>query len=64
MARIDLAPLARRPAAGAIVETRIVDHDSAFGLTRLCAAAGELRVPRVERLVGSRSGSVSARATL
>jgi molybdate transport system ATP-binding protein len=54
MARLDLSLLAGRPEAGAILETRIVDHDPAFGLTRLRAAAGELRVPRLELPVGSR----------
>jgi molybdate transport system ATP-binding protein len=54
MTRLDLSPLTGRPEAGAILETRIVDHDPAFGLTRLRAAAGELRVPRLELPVGSK----------
>src|SRR6266851_2376148 len=54
MTRLDLSPLTGRLETGAILETRIVDHDSAFGLTRLRAAAGELRVPRLELPVGSK----------
>jgi len=53
MARL-ASPLTGRPETGAILETRIVDHDAAFGLTRLRAAAGELRVPRLELAVGSK----------
>jgi molybdate transport system ATP-binding protein len=54
MARLDLSPITGRPETGAIVETRIIDHDMAFGLTRLRAAAGELRVPRLDLPVGSK----------
>jgi molybdate transport system ATP-binding protein len=54
LTRLDLSPLTGRPEAGAILETRIVDHDAGFGLTRLRAAAGELRVPRLELPVGSK----------
>jgi len=54
MARLDLSPITGRPETGAIIETRIVDHDVAFGLTRLRAAAGELRVPRLELPAGSK----------
>ena len=52
--RLDPSPLTGRPETGAILETRIVDHDAGFGLTRLRAAAGELRVPRLELPVGSK----------
>jgi len=54
MTRLDLSPLTGRPETGAIIETRIVDHDLAFGLTRLRAAAGELRVPCLELPLGSK----------
>jgi molybdate transport system ATP-binding protein len=54
MTRLDLSPITGRPETGAIIETRIVDHDAAFGLTRLRAAAGELRVPRLELPAGSK----------
>jgi molybdate transport system ATP-binding protein len=54
MTRLDLSPLTGRSETGAILETRIVDHDPAFGLTRLRAGAGDLRVPRLELPVGSK----------
>ena len=54
MTRLDLSPLTGSPETGAIIETRIVDHDVVFGLTRLRAAAGELRVPRLALPAGSR----------
>jgi molybdate transport system ATP-binding protein len=53
MARLDLFPLTGRAEAGAILATRIVEHDRAFGLTTLRAAAGELRVPHVGLPVGT-----------
>jgi molybdate transport system ATP-binding protein len=54
MTRLDLSPLTGRPETGAILETRVVDHDAGFGLTRLRAAAGELRVPRLDLTAGSK----------
>jgi molybdate transport system ATP-binding protein len=63
MTRLDLSPITGRPETGAIIETRIVDHDVVFGLTRLRAAAGELRVPCLELPRAARSGSVSGHAT-
>jgi molybdate transport system ATP-binding protein len=53
MGRIDLFPLTGRAEAGAILATRIAEHDAAFGLSVLRAAAGELRVPHLEMPVGS-----------
>ena len=53
MGRIDLFPLTGRAEAGAILATRVIAHDTAFGLTVLRAAAGELRVPHLEMPVGS-----------
>src|SRR5262249_33615528 len=53
MSRIDLLPLTGRAEAGAILNTRISGHDPAFGLTRLRAAAGELRVPSLDLPVGA-----------
>jgi molybdate transport system ATP-binding protein len=52
MTRLDLSPLIGRPETGALLETRIIDHDVAFGLTRLRAAAGELRIPHLDLPVG------------
>ena len=48
MGRIDLFPLTGRAEAGAILTTRVAGHDRQFGLTMLRAAAGELRVPRLD----------------
>jgi molybdate transport system ATP-binding protein len=53
MARLDLFPLTGRAEAGAILETRVAAHDSIFGLTTLRAAAGDLRVPRIDLPLGS-----------
>jgi len=53
MSRIDLLPLTGRAEAGAILNTLIAGHDTAFGLTRLRAAAGELRVPSLDLPVGA-----------
>jgi molybdate transport system ATP-binding protein len=53
MGRIDLFPLTGRAEAGAILATRVAGHDAAFGLTVLRAAAGELRVPRLDLAVGA-----------
>src|SRR5215210_4691212 len=53
MGRIDLFPLTGRAEAGAILATRVAGHDAAFGLTVLRAAAGELRVPHLDKPVGA-----------
>jgi molybdate transport system ATP-binding protein len=53
MGRIDLFPLTGRAEAGAILATRVTAHDLQFGLTTLTAAAGELRVPRLDLPVGT-----------
>src|SRR5439155_583490 len=47
MGRIDLFPLTGRAEAGAILNTRVAEHDIRFGLTTLRAAAGDLRVPYI-----------------
>jgi len=39
--------------AGALIETRVLSHDDAFGLTVLQARAGTLTVPRLDFPVGS-----------
>ncbi len=54
LTRLDFSPLSGGPEAGAILETWIIGHDAAFGLTRLRAAGGELRVPQLDLAVGSR----------
>jgi molybdate transport system ATP-binding protein len=53
MARLDLFPLTGRAEAGAILATRVAAHDTAFGLTVLHAAAGELRVPYLDLPIGT-----------
>ena len=53
MGRIDLFPLTGRAEVGAILATRVAAHDAQFGLTTLCAAAGELRVPHLDLPVGA-----------
>jgi molybdate transport system ATP-binding protein len=52
MGRIDLFPLTGRAEAGAILATRVAEHDLRFGLTTLRAAAGDLRVPYIGLRLG------------
>jgi molybdate transport system ATP-binding protein len=47
MSRLDLFPLTGRAEAGAILNAVVAGHDAEFGLTRLAAGGGELRVPRL-----------------
>jgi molybdate transport system ATP-binding protein len=54
MGRIDLFPLTGRAEAGAILSTRVAEHDIRFGLTTLRAAAGDLRVPYIDMRLGTR----------
>jgi molybdate transport system ATP-binding protein len=53
MGRIDLFPLTGRAEAGAILATSVTAHDTAFGLTVLRVAAGELRVPHLDMPIGA-----------
>jgi molybdate transport system ATP-binding protein len=53
MGRLDLFPLTGRAEAGAILTSRVAGEDLRFGLTVLRAAAGELRVPRLDLAVGA-----------
>jgi len=53
MGRIDLFPLTGRAEAGAILATRVAAHDTAFGLTVLTTAAGQLRVPHLDLPIGA-----------
>jgi molybdate transport system ATP-binding protein len=53
MSRLDLFPLTGRAEAGAILTTRVAEHDLTFGLTTLRAAAGSLRVPHLDLSLGS-----------
>src|SRR5438874_6473783 len=52
MGRIDLFPLTGRAEAGAILNTRVAEHDIRFGLTTLRSAAGDLRVPYIDMRPG------------
>lgn len=53
MGRIDLFPLTGRAEAGAILNTRVAEHDVRFGLTTLRTAAGDLRVPYIDMRLGA-----------
>ena len=53
MGRLDLFPLTGRAEAGALLNTRVAEHDLTFGLTTLRAAAGDLRVPRLDLPLGA-----------
>jgi molybdate transport system ATP-binding protein len=53
MGRLDLFPLTGRAEAGAILATRVAEHDLNFDLTVLKAAAGDLRIPRLDLPVGT-----------
>jgi molybdate transport system ATP-binding protein len=53
MGRIDLFPLTGPAEAGAILNTRIAEHDIRFGLTTLRSAAGDLRVPYIDMRLGA-----------
>lgn len=53
MGRLDLLPMTGRYEAGAILDTQIAGHEPEVELTRLRAAGGELRVPRIDLPVGT-----------
>src|SRR3954453_16977442 len=53
MGRIALSPLTGRAEAGAILSTRVAEHDVRFGLTTLRAAAGDLRAPYIDLRLGA-----------
>lgn len=43
--RLDLLPEEERGEGGAVLDMEVVSHDTAFGMTLLASAAGEIRVP-------------------
>ncbi|UCI09928.1 molybdenum ABC transporter ATP-binding protein [Mesorhizobium sp. B1-1-8] len=47
MQRLDLLPEAERGEGGAVLDTRVLRHDEAFGMSILGSLAGEIRVPRL-----------------
>lgn len=53
MQRLDLLPADEKGEGGAVLETAVVRHDEAFGMTVLGSKAGEIRVPRVAMAVGA-----------
>jgi molybdate transport system ATP-binding protein len=54
LSRLDLVPDAERGEGGSLIDLTVVDHDRAWGLTRLAARAGEWRLPLVDAPPGSR----------
>ena len=53
MQRLDLLPAEERGEGGAVLDTKVLRHDEAFGMTVLGSQAGEIRVPRLARPVGA-----------
>ncbi len=54
LGRLDLMPYTGRYEAGAVIETRVQDHDARYELTRLSFQGGELTVPRLTAQTGER----------
>jgi molybdate transport system ATP-binding protein len=53
MQRLDLLPAEERAEGGAVLDTRVIGHDEAYGMTVLGSAAGEIRVARLAIAVGA-----------
>ncbi|SFO26780.1 molybdate transport system ATP-binding protein [Mesorhizobium sp. NFR06] len=53
MQRLDLLPAEERSEGGAVLDTTVLRHDEAFGMTVLASRAGEIRVPRLAHPVGA-----------
>jgi molybdate transport system ATP-binding protein len=53
MQRLDLLPAGERSEGGAVLDTTVLRHDEAFGMTVLASRAGEIRVPRLAHPVGA-----------
>ena len=53
MQRLDLLPAEERGEGGAVLDTKVLHHDEAFGMTVLGSRAGEIRVPRLARPAGA-----------
>jgi molybdate transport system ATP-binding protein len=51
---VDAGPVRGRLEGGAVFDTRVAEHDLAWGLTRLEFAGGSLYAPDVDALVGER----------
>ncbi|HET6757386.1 MAG TPA: molybdenum ABC transporter ATP-binding protein [Burkholderiales bacterium] len=52
MGRIDLHPYTGRYEGGAVIEAKVLAHDSEFDLTTLRFAGGELLCPGIDALIG------------
>ncbi|MEO8738086.1 MAG: molybdenum ABC transporter ATP-binding protein [Casimicrobiaceae bacterium] len=52
MGRLDLKPATGRYEAGAVVDTRVVAHDTEYQLTTLAFDGGELLVPHIDAPIG------------
>ncbi|TIS55137.1 molybdenum ABC transporter ATP-binding protein [Mesorhizobium sp.] len=53
MQRLDLLPAEERGEGGGVLDTVVLRHDEAFGMTVLGSAAGEIRVPRLVMPAGA-----------
>ncbi|RJT41824.1 molybdenum ABC transporter ATP-binding protein [Mesorhizobium waimense] len=53
MQRLDLLPAEERGEGGAVLDTNVLRHDEAFGMSVLGSAAGEIRVPRLAVPMGA-----------
>lgn len=53
LSRPDALPVGERDETGALVDLAIASQDDAFGLTVLRSSAGEWRLPRIDRPVGT-----------
>ncbi len=54
LGRLDVPALAGAREAGSVLRATVRSHEADFALTVLATAAGELRVPRIDRPVGTR----------
>ncbi|AZO02280.1 MULTISPECIES: molybdenum ABC transporter ATP-binding protein [unclassified Mesorhizobium] len=53
MQRLDLLPAEERGEGGAVLDTKVLRHDEAFGMTVLTSPAGEIRVPKLAMAAGA-----------
>lgn len=53
MQRLDLLPAEERGEGGAVLDTKVLRHDEAFGMTVLGSPAGEIRVPKLVMAAGA-----------
>ncbi len=53
MQRLDLLPAEERGEGGAVLDTKVLRHDEAFGMSVLGSAAGEIRVPLLAVATGA-----------